>query len=88
MGRTTPSRRKPKPRPADDNGPDYILKMKARDSDKAWAAVGAGWLMSNKRGVSVRLRMGVVLDWHDFGSDFSLILVPADDNDHETEIPF
>lgn len=78
-----PRRRKRGPSP-----PTHYLKMKVNDPDKkGWATVGAAWDRDGDGTLlSIKPRVGVVIDWRDIAElGYSLILVPADDDE---EIPF
>lgn len=60
-----------------DNGPHFLLKMKARDpDDPSVSTVGAGW-ENSAGGISIKLHPGTVLDWRD-REDWMLTLWPND----------
>lgn len=75
------TKRKPRKRRG-NNTPDYVLKMRSKDSDtKGWARVGVAWEGDN--GVSIRLNRGMVLDWHDYADEgaYTLMMFPYEESE-------
>lgn len=63
----------------DDLRPPYVVRAKIKDRDiGGWANVGTGWDVEG--GISIKLGVGVVLDWREFSrfGDFMLCVYPND----------